>query len=677
MTYRIGVDIGGTFTDFCVLDEESRSLLSVKVLSTPKSPGVDVANGLRALRERFAVAPPDIGYFAHGQTVGVNTVIQRNGARLALLVTQNFRDILELERLRLPEIFNLRCVRPAPLVSRDRVLPIPERIRSDGTIKIPLDEAAVREAIKKAKSLDCDGIIVSLLNAYRNPEHERRAVEIVREAAPEMFVFAGSEIWPVIREFERTITAVLNGYVHPKVERYLTSLEAALKEQGVPAEPLIAKSNGGVMRVESGKTACAQVMLSGTAMGVLGANYVAQLCKESKVLSLDMGGTSVDVALISDATPRHGVGERIGDFQLFIPSVSVSSIGAGGGSIASVDAYGSLRVGPESAGSDPGPACYGKGGPPTLTDAFLMCGLLSEETLGYGAVTLHADRARSAIETIAGKIGRSIEGAAQAIIDVAVSGMYLEFGKLTSKHGIDPRELVLLPFGGAGPMIACFVARELGIRRLIIPTAPGVLSALGCLVSDVKNDFIRSLMLPLDAGALRMVRARFDELAVEAHKWFRKEGHFSMPFELRYSADMRYLGQKYEIEVPLDEAVLGDAAEVLANFHRCHQEVFDYHDLAAPVEIVNIRLVIVGLNSKPEIRTIEASARMPAPIAVKSVNYDGVARSAPVLRRADLTAGCRFAGPAIVVQEDTTTCVLHDFDVHVDAYGHLIIESRA
>ena len=679
MGYRIGVDIGGTFTDFCVFDERSRTLQSLKVLSTPAQPGSDVMHGLRRLQQRFEVDPADISYFAHGQTVGVNTVIQRNGAKMALLATKNFRDLLEVERLRLPEVFNLMSVRPAPLISRDRVFPIEERMRADGTVKVPLNEDDVREAVRTAKAMGCEGIVVAFLNAYRNPAHERRTLEIIRKEAPEMFAFTSSDVWPVIREFERTITTVLNGYVHPKVRDYLTSLQRVLKREGVPATPMITKSNGGVMGAERGKTSCAQVLLSGPAMGVIGASYVAGLCGERKVLSLDMGGTSADVALIENGRPQYGVGEHIGDFQLFIPSVSVSSIGAGGGSIAWVDSYGSLKVGPESAGSDPGPACYGRGDRATLTDAFAVCGFLEHVKLGFGEVTLDTDRARSAVGAVAQRIGRGLQKTAEAIIHVAVSGMYLEFGKMTAKYGIDPRELALLPFGGAGPMIACFLARELGIGRLVIPTAPGVLSAMGGLISDVKNDFIRSLMLRLDDGALADVQRGFKELTDEARRWLKDEGHFRGRTELRYSADMRYLGQKFEIEVPLPvrAATKTGFARMADDFHRRHQQVYDYCDPTAAVEIVNLRLVIVGVSPKPEFRKIARSSKRPQPVAVQQVHYDGTARRVPVFHRADLKAGCRFAGPAIVLQDDTTTCVLHDFDVRVDPYGHLIIERRS
>lgn len=676
MAYRIGIDIGGTFTDFCAFDDASKELLTLKVLSTPATPGLEVLNGLRQLSERFGVDPADIEYLTHSHTVGVNTVIQRNGARLALLATKNFCDVLELERLRVPDVFNIMSRRAVPLITRDRVLPISERMRSDGTVKAPLDEGNVREAARTAKAMGCEGIIVSFLNAYRNPAHEQRALEILLEEAPDLFAFSSSDVWPLIREFERTITTVLNGYVHPKIKDYLTSLQAALSDEGIAATPMIAKSNGGVMSAERAKVSCAQVLLSGPTMGVIGASHVAGLCGESRALSLDMGGTSADVALIVDGHPQHGIGEHIGEFQLFIPSVSVSSIGAGGGSIARVDPYGGLKVGPDSAGSDPGPACYGEGDEATLTDAFSVCGFLGQDTLGYGAVTLHADRARSAVEAIAGRIGKNLLETAEAIIRVAISGMYLEFGKLMAKHGIDPREFVLLPFGGAGPMVACFLAREMGITRLVIPTTPGVLSALGGLMSDVKNDFIRSVIFRLDERALPVIREGFGELEKEARDWLRDEGHFTGNVEVRYSADMRYQGQKFEIEVPLAEKLARDGTlDVIAdNFNRRHHELYDYSDPEAAVEVINLRLVILGISPKPAFKPIRATTGLPDPLTSQEVYFDGTKHKVPVFRRADLGGGCEFVGPAILLQDDTTTCVLDDFKGCVDPYGNLILE---
>jgi N-methylhydantoinase A len=408
MTYRVGVDIGGSFTDFAVFDENSRSLRSLKVFSRPDEPGSEVIEGIRLLREHYGIDPREIGYFTHGTTVGVNTVIQRKGLRLALFTTEHFRDVLEIARLKIPNMYNLLSKRPPPLITRDFVFGIPGRIGADGNVIAPLDDQALAAAVDAAIQAGAEGILISFLHSYRNPEHEIAAAELVRRLAPGLPVFRGSETWPIIREYERTITAAIGAYVQPRVAQYLGSLQEALKQAGVTAEPRLTRSNGGVMTAEQGKRECVQMILSGTASGVIGASHVAAISGISRCLSLDIGGTSADVAVIMDGAPRYGVGERIGDFQIFIPSVSVSSIGEGGGSIAWVDRFGVLKVGPESAGSRPGPACYGRGGTrATITDAFAACGLIGLSTIGYAAVTIDQARARAVVGELAAQLDLS------------------------------------------------------------------------------------------------------------------------------------------------------------------------------------------------------------------------------------------------------------------------------
>ncbi|MDP6876250.1 MAG: hydantoinase/oxoprolinase family protein, partial [Alphaproteobacteria bacterium] len=466
MSWRVGVDIGGTFTDFCVFDEDSGALHTLKVLSTPERPGDEVLTGIREIEQRHGVPPGDFSYFTHGTTVGVNTVIQRKGINLCLFTTKNFEDVLEVARLKMPDAYDLFSRRPVPLVTREKVFSIPGRMLFDGGEDEPLDEAAVLAAIDGVRAVGGEGIVVALLHSYRNPDHERRVVEIVRREAPDLFVVSSHEVWPIIREYERTVTAVVAGYVQPRVSHYLGSLQSALVEAGVAAEPMITKSNGGVMTAEAGKSQCAQMLLSGTASGVIGACQVARMAAVENALSLDIGGTSADVAVVRAGEPQYGVGEMIGEFPIHIPTVSVTSIGEGGGSIAWVDPHGVLKVGPESAGSNPGPACYGNGGVrPTITDAFVVCGFLGEIGLGYGEVTMCKDLAEAAIRTVAEPLAMGLEETAEAIIKVAVSGMYLEVSKMVARYGIDPREMSLVAFGGAGPMLACHVARELNMRR--------------------------------------------------------------------------------------------------------------------------------------------------------------------------------------------------------------------
>jgi N-methylhydantoinase A len=377
MGYRVGVDIGGSFTDFAVFDEATSRLQSLKVFSRPDEPGAEVLEGIRLIGERYGIPADAITYFTHGTTVGINTVIQRKGLRLALFTTANFSDVLELARLKIPNMYSLFSKRPAPLIPRDMVFGIEERIAADGSIDRTLDRASVEKAVAAARDAGAEGIVIAFLHAYRDARHELEAKAIVADLAPDLPVFCSSETWPIIREYERTITTAIGAYVQPRVAHYLTSLQAALKAVGVAAEPRLTKSNGGVMTAEQGKSECVQMILSGTASGVIGASYVAAVSGVTRCMSLDIGGTSADVALIVDGQPQYGVGERIGDFNIFIPSVSVSSIGEGGGSIAWVDKLGVLKVGPESAGSRPGPACYGRGGTrATITDAFVACGLV-------------------------------------------------------------------------------------------------------------------------------------------------------------------------------------------------------------------------------------------------------------------------------------------------------------
>ena len=397
MAYRVGVDVGGTFTDFCAFDESTNELHTLKVLSTPDEPGAEVMEGIAALETRYGVAPESITYFTHGTTVGVNTVIQRKGVRLCLFTTRNFVDVLEVARLKMPDPYDLHSRRPDPLVSKDRVIPVDERMRADGTVDLPVDEASVEAAVTRARALGAEGIVIAFINAYRNPANEHAAKAMIGRLAPELPVFCSSDVWSIIREYERTTTAVIHGYVQPRVAHYLASLQRALAGAGVPAEPLVTKSNGGVMRAELGKSACAQMILSGTAAGVIGASFISKLSGFGNTMSLDIGGTSADIAFIREGMPQYGVGEMIGEFPIYIPTVAVTSIGAGGGSIAWVDDLGVLKVGPESAGSSPGPACYGRGGErPTITDAFAVLGYIGQFELDNSAISIDADMARAA-----------------------------------------------------------------------------------------------------------------------------------------------------------------------------------------------------------------------------------------------------------------------------------------
>ena len=678
MGYRIGVDIGGSFTDFAVLHEEDRTLQSLKVFSRPEAPGEEVLEGMRKLGERFGVSAEEVAYFTHGTTVGVNTVIQRKGFALGLITTLNFEDVLEVARLKIPNMYDIRSKRPAPLITRDRVAGVSERMDADGAIVEPLEIGSVRSAHEKLRQAGCEGAVVSLLHSYRNPQHEAAVKAALQEIDPDFFVLCSSDVWPIIREYERTITAVIGGYVQPRVSYYLSSLQDALRTAGVPSELKVTKSNGGVMSAEHGKTNCVQMILSGTASGVIGASYIAEQCGLRQCMSLDIGGTSADVALIVDGRPQYSVGETIGEFQIYIPSVAVSSIGEGGGSIAWVDPFGVLKVGPESAGSAPGPACYGRGGTrPTITDAFAAMGLLGHSDLGYNAVSLDIEAARRAVGAIANQLGVSVERAAEMIVKVAVSGMYAEASGIMSKFGVDPRRFTLIAFGGAGPMMACFIARELNIEEIVVPTTPGVLSALGGLIADLKSDFVKTVYADLTAASLQGFRQVFAGLRQRALAWLREEQSYTGEAHFALSADMRYKGQSFEIETPLEEGDLGSITSVAERFHAEHRRIYGHSDPSAAIQVIALRLVISGRTPKPDLQRIPEGGGAPEPARIIEAWLDDERRRVPLYIRSMLRGGQSFPGPCVIAQDDCTTCVPPGFDCHVDPFGNLFIRRAA
>ncbi|MBJ3778553.1 hydantoinase/oxoprolinase family protein [Acuticoccus mangrovi] len=676
MGYRVGVDVGGSFTDFAVFNEADATISTLKVLSRPDAPGEEISAGLDALHQRHGIAAEDISYFTHGTTAGVNAVIQRKGCDIALFTTRNFEDVLQIARLKIPQIHNLYSTRPEPLVARERVFGIDERIDASGAVLKTPSLEDVAAATRAAQAAGCTGIVVCFLHSYRNPQNEAAVKAMIAETAPDLAVFSSAETWPIIREYERAITAVISGYVQPTVVHYLNRFEAVLREKGVTCPLHITKTNGGVMGMEQAKTACVQMILSGTASGVIGAGYVAKTCGFPNILSLDIGGTSADAAVIIDGEAQYGVGELIGDFQIHVPSVSVSSIGQGGGSVAWVDALGVLKVGPDSAGSNPGPVSYGRGGTrPTITDAVAASNLIGHTALGYGAVTVDHDAARSAIAPLADRLGISIEETVANIIEISVSSMYAEISGLASRFGIDPREFHLFAFGGAGPMLACFLARELHMKGVVVPLTPGVVSALGGVIADLKNDFVRTLYVDVTEAGVAELATHLEGLKAVALDWLYAQQGYDGEAQLTLSADMRYLGQSYEIETLLDPAALTPQS-VSAAFHAEHRRLYGHAEKDAAVQLVNLRLVVSGATAKPRIRELPPAEGPVRPMKHVTAFFDAKAHDVPVYARADLRPGHRLSSPAIIGQDDTTTVIPPRFDVVVDRFGNLVITSE-
>jgi N-methylhydantoinase A len=680
----MGIDIGGTFTDFSLLNESSGEITVLKTPSVPAKPEEAIFNGIRQLLSDGGISPADITYLIHGTTLAVNTIIQRRGARVAMLVTRGFRDILNIGRHRIPDVFNFFSEMPAALLPRSRVFEIPERCRGDGRIIEPLDEAAVRSVGKQLAGLDVEAIAICFLHSYRNPEHEIRAREILRAEAPDIYISLSSEIWPQMREYERGLAAVMNAYVGHKMVRYFTDLEAGVRRHDIKAPVLSTKSNGGVMpAAEAGKRPV-ETLLSGPAAGVIGAAFVGKAAGFERLITFDMGGTSADVAVI-EHTPRYSTESHVGDFPVIMPAIDVTSIGAGGGSIAWTETNGVLKVGPDSAGAVPGPACYGLGGTEaTVTDAYVCLGIIDPTKFLGGHVPLDPRLAEKALATLGQRIELSINATAEAILRVATSQMYSALVPLLARKGISYEEFTLLAFGGGGPSHAFMLARDVGIRRILVPPHPGVLCAAGSLAADVRKDLVHtvhaSLGGPQAVEVVSRMRAALDHLSQEGTKWLSAQGLSFVGESIEWTADMRYVGQSFELTIALGEDDLKDptGAGIKKRFHDTYEQVYGYQDETAPLEVLDVRVTAIGHSPKPPVAELKRAVHSHATPKARrrEIFLDGRNWSAAVYDRSDFYPGFKFSGPAIVEQYDTTVFVTPEFDVSVDVYGNLIGDHR-
>jgi N-methylhydantoinase A len=666
-----GVDIGGTFADFVTLEIETGRLLTLKVLTTPGEPGQDVAAGLRRLAAG-GFEPTRVQCFVHGTTVGVNTIIQRRGARLALFTTEGFTDMLELARLRMPDPYSLFCERPEPLVPRERVFGITERMRADGAPLTAPDPASVARAVAAARRAGCEAVVVSFLHAWRNPAHEEAVAALIAACDPHLVVFRGSEVWPAIREYERTTTAVLNAYVHPRVASYLEQVEARLAEARIPAPLLVTTSAGGTMTARRGRRDCVGMLLSGTASGVVGAGMVARAAGAHAVLTLDMGGTSADVALLQDGAPSFGAGQAIGDFPLATTTVAVISSGQGGGSIAWIDAQGVLQVGPESAGSVPGPACFGRGGAAfTVTDAALLCGILGHAELGYGAIAPRLECAQAAAQPLADRLGITPAELAEGVLRVAVSGMLVPIEQLLARAGVHGSELTLMPFGGAGPMLGAMVAEATGMRRLLVPANPGTLCALGALGAPIRRDALGTVLVPLAPAAWPLVAQTLARLAEEAQAGVEEMAGPGESVIHRW-ADLRYQGQSFEIAVPANG--VDDPAALEKLFHAAHEQSFGHAEPGAPVQVVSLRVAATRPAPPIPLSPRPAPVHAARPVGKIRLRHAGDWHAAALYRHEAMEPGAVFAGPAVVTQADCTVMLPPGWAARVDEWGNIEME---
>ena len=680
MAWFIGVDVGGTFTDFYAVDRETAAVVVHKTPSTPQNPAEAILSGLDALSVTSGIGSDAIRRLAHGTTVATNALIQRKGAPVALVTTEGFRDLLEIGRQIRPKMFDLKADAPPPLVPRERRFEIRERMTADGVARIALTDAAIEEAIDRIAATDAQAVAVCLLFGFLNPAHERRIGNRLRERLPDVAVSLACDVQPEFREFERFSTTTLNAYLQPLIGRYMRHLGQELAGRAPRARLGINQSSGGLMSVTRAADFPVRTALSGPAAGAVGAAHVARLAGKPDVITLDMGGTSADVALIRGFEAEIGYGRNVAGFPVRLPMVDVHTVGAGGGSIAWFDRDGLLKVGPISAGADPGPACYGRGGvEATVSDANLLLGRLSGSLIG-GAMRLDATKAAAAIRPIADHLGVGVEKTAEGILGIVTANMVRAIRTVSVERGHDPRDFVLMPFGGAGALHAGDVARALDMTEIIVPPAPGILCAQGLVVSDLKEDFVATARLPLTEDGRREIEGAVAPLLAAARTWFADEDVPDDRRRLRLGLDLRYIGQNFELLVPVAETDgrppdLLDIAEIQRRFFSAHEKTYGHYTEHDPIETVNVRLTAFGEAERiPPPSGKQDSSTHPTSAAMRPVWFDGVEVDTPVFSREDLVPGHRFVGPAIVDQLDATTVVHPGDAVTVDAAFNLVIE---
>jgi N-methylhydantoinase A len=683
-TYRVGVDTGGTFTDLVLLEEATGAVHLVKLPSTPRDPSVAFLDVLRrALRETGA-RPAEAAYLAHGTTVATNAIIEGKGAKTALVATQGFRDVFEIARQIRPKLYDIFCDKPQPLVPRHLCFEVPERLDARGRVLKPLDEAAVGEVIEKIRREGVESVAVCLLHSYANPAHERRVAELLRAALPDVAVSVSSELCPEMREYFRASTTAVNALLMPTVGRYMGRLEGRLAEAGVGAGLQLMTSSGGMISSAVARQEPVHLIESGPAAGVTAAVHVGVAAGFADLISFDMGGTTAKLGLVEKGTPRVAPHFEVGSatvadgrgagYPVRTPVVDLVEIGAGGGSIAWIDPGGALRVGPRSAGAEPGPACYGKGNDaPTITDANLVLGRLNPGYFLGGEQPLHAGLAREAVGRLAGRLSLGLLEAAYGIVEIANANMARAVRLVSVQRGFDPREFVLVAFGGAGPLHANALAREVGMGRVLVPPGPGVTSALGLLVGDVRHPFVQALVRPTEGMDWTLIGEIFAGFERRGRDLLASEG--IPPERMRFlrQFDMRYVGQSHEltVDVPSSRPALNET------FFAAHRKAYGYASAGEPMELVNVRLTAVGAVPRPARRRLDRGGT-DSRGAIKArreifFRERGGMVLCDIYDRYRLKAGNRVAGPAVVEEVDSTLVIHPGCAGTVDEHGNILV----
>jgi len=678
MSSRLGIDVGGTFTDLLLFDGETGAMHLLKTPSTPADQSVGIHTGIEELMRQTGVSPSSVEALLHGTTVSTNIVLEEKGAKVGLLVTQGFEQVLHLARSQTPGPLAgwMIMIKPDPLADLEFTHGIDERVSATGELITPMDETLARESVRELLDAGVESITVSLMHSYANPVHEQRLKAIVQEMDADISISLSSELLPEFREYERTLVTVMNAYVRPSMRRYLNGFEDKLSAIQFNPKVNIVRSDGGLMSVNRASEFPVHTMLSGPAGGVSGAAYLATLAGYPDALGFDMGGTSTDVSLIQDGAPTLSRQTQLGYYPIKVPSVEVHSVGAGGGSIAHVPMTGALRVGPDSAGARPGPACYGHGGEaPTVTDANVVLGRLPPSLLG-GHMSLDVQAAEEAVIKLGRTLGLDLHQTAEGILDIVNENMFGALRLVSVQKGLDPRDFALVAFGGAGPLHGNAMGTLAGCFPVIVPPTPGVLSALGFLYSDIKNEFARTFARTLDDVEADQIVDILTQLGAEADVWLNEEGLGAERREVRHQADVRYFRQGYEftLDVDPDELRSGGLASLITRFGAAHERQYGFK-LDQPVEVVNLRVIGTGKVDKVQFPKFEKSDPDASSAIVREdqVYFGGHFVNTDIYDRSKLRAGHQINGPAIIVQTDSTT-VIHPGHVgEVDEYLNILI----
>lgn len=683
---RIAVDIGGTFTDVALFDEQQGTVTPGKALSTPSN----LVDGIMSAMGRTTDSPSDLDLIIHGSTVVINSIIQRQGAKTALITTKGFRDVYEIGRINRPESFNLFFRKHRPLIPRDMIFEVQERVLADGTEEQVLDEADALQTAQRIRDLGFEAVAILFLHSYREPGHEIRMREIMQDVAPGIFVTASHELSREYREYERTSTTAANAYVGPMVSRYLGNLENRLSSEGFKGSLMIMQSSGGLCDVATARRQCVQMMESGPAGGVVGSMAMCDALSLNDAISFDMGGTTAKACVIRrgspDLSPDYFVGGYNEGLAIRIPVLDIKEVGTGGGSIAYIDEGGALHVGPQSAGAEPGPACYGRGGDQaTVTDADVVLGRISPERFLGGEMSLDGRAAKNAVDLqVAGPLGLTVERAASGMIAIAVASMANAVRAVTTERGLDPRDFTLVAYGGGGPPHAVAVARELSVGRVIIPVSPAHFSAFGMLLADVRRDYVQTHFQLWADMSMDELEVMYRELEQEGVRELEAIGIPANQTVFERAADMRYVGQEHAVAVSTPANVGSEEARqsIKAAFDQAHELRFSHSAPEEPAQLVSLRVSVIGHMSKPTLPRVPQGTATPPTEARRAsrpaiVDESERATDCPVFDRMLLLAGNIIDGPAIIEEPASSTFMGSGDRATVNEYGHLVIDLGA